>query len=102
MYSLRKQGGAAGIEIVAKSFEENIRNVTGVANTVKGERRRTRRGEGLWIIATSQAVDDTPKKSGEESCPIRLFLGFLFYWVTMSELRDAMSLVGNLWVFVGS
>lgn len=68
----------------------------GVANTKKGERRRTRRGEGLRIIATSRAVNITPRKSGEESCPIRLFLGFLFYWVTMSELRDTLSLVGNL------
>jgi hypothetical protein len=47
-----------------------------VANTVKGESRRKRGGEGLEIIATSRAVDGTPKKSGEESCPIRLFLGF--------------------------
>lgn len=85
------------MRIVARSFRKDIRNVMGVANTKKGERRRTRRGEGLRIIATSRAVDDTPRKSGEESCPIRLFLGFFwFYWVTMSELRGTLSLVGNL------
>jgi len=52
------------------------------------------------IIATSRAVEYA-EEIREESCPIRLFLGFsVLRWVTMSELRERCRLLA-IWVCRG-